>query len=88
MCEEEYQNTLKYGVADFSKQRFKWFSPHLYWIQLRVRDGSFNNSRHCPDRYKYLLQFEVDESLVEVKRYEVQVDRRKNLKIKLIKEIK
>lgn len=84
MCTEEFSRTVASGKPDFSKSRFKWFSPSLEFIKTRVRDGKFNNSRHCPDRYVKLLAFEYQGTNLPI---EVQVDRRKNLMIKLLGEI-
>ena len=84
MCEKEYELTLASGKPDFSKSRFKWFSPHLDFILKRVRDGSFNNSRHCNDRYVKVLEFEIP---FESNNIEIQIDRRRNMSIKLIGEV-
>lgn len=86
MCEEEYLNTIKYKKPDFSLKRFKWFSPSLEFIITRVKDGSFNNSRHCKNRYKYIMSFEIYQLLM-TNYNEIQVDRRSNIKIDLINEV-
>jgi len=83
MCEQEYQATILNGKADFSKSRFKWFSPSLEFIKSRVRDGRFNNSAYCPNRYKRILKFEIP---FDYAQKELQIDRRKNITIKYISE--
>lgn len=87
MSDEELALTLKYKKPDFSKSRFKWFSANLDFIKNRVKDGLFNNSRFCQDRYKNLVKFEVDEKLID-NRLEIQVDRRKNVRISFIEIVK
>jgi len=86
MCEEEYLNTIKYNKPDFSLKRFKWFSPSLEFIISRVKDGSFNNSRFCRDRYKYLMAFEINGYDFLKDKKEIQIDRRNNIKIDFIRE--
>lgn len=78
MCKEEFERTIQSKRPDFTKSRFKWFSPSLDFIKTRVRDEQFNNSRHCPDRYVHLCKFEIDGNFIQT---EVQIDRRKNQKI-------
>ena len=59
MCQEEFYATMKYGCASF-KRKTKWFSPSLEFILQHVRDGKFNNSKHCPWRYEYVVEFEAE----------------------------
>ena len=47
-------NTLSWN------SRFKWFSPDINFIQNRVRDGKFNNSKFCQNRYSILVEFDVE----------------------------
>lgn len=88
MSEVEFTETLKLGKADFSIKRFKWFSPSLEFIQLRVRDGKFNNSKFVPDRYTHIVQFDADVSKADWHiGHEIQFDRRRNPKISVIQQI-
>ncbi len=84
MCQEEFERTIKYGVPDFSEKRFKYFSPDLNFILQRVKDGNFNNSKHCPNRYSKIVSFSIDKCYNQL---EVQIDRRQNLKIQVLKEL-
>lgn len=87
MCDEEYELTIKHGQADFSKKRFKWFSPNIDFITDRVRDGQFNNSKFCKDRYNRVVEFYIDDKYIDkmdhISTNEIQVDRRRNIPIKL-----
>ncbi len=70
-------------------RRFKWFSDDLEFIKSRVQDGSFNNSKHKTDRYVRIFEFEIDDfSKADfISNNEIQLDRRKNPKITLIREV-
>lgn len=59
MCDEEFQDTMKHKSLSWNS-KFKWFGT-LEFVESRVRDGKFNNSKFVPDRYKNLLEFEVEE---------------------------
>jgi len=91
MSEEEFIRTMKKKSPDFSKKRFKYFSPSLSFIQERVRDGKFNNSSFIPERYIRCVAFEISaEELLrcnKVSDCEIVVDRRKNISLKVISEI-
>jgi len=88
MCREEFARTLKFGKADFSLRRFKWFATDLDFIMNRVLDKTFNNSRHVPDRYVHIVQFEADVSKADwIRNHEIQFDVRRNAKILMIQEI-
>lgn len=39
--------------------RWKWFSPDRDWVQQRVMDGNFNNSKFVPGRYSVLVVFDI-----------------------------
>ncbi len=57
MCPEEFSQVSEHSpLAQNSK--FKWFGTEDF-VNTRVKDGKFNNSKHCPDRYKYLVTYEV-----------------------------
>lgn len=87
MCDAEYKNTIKSGEADFSKKRFKWFSQNINFITDRVKDGKFNNSKFCKGRYDRIVEFFIDDKYIHKLDYisnnEIQVDRRRNIPIKL-----
>lgn len=87
MSLEELDRTIRLGTADFSEKRFKYFSPSIDFIKKRVQDGSFNNSKFKSGRYTHLVSFwikEEDLSRCRVSRNEIEVDRRKNVKISFI----
>ncbi|MDD5151279.1 MAG: hypothetical protein PHC28_12535 [Flavobacterium sp.] len=80
MCEEEFQDTIKSNSLSW-KGRFKWFGTKEF-IEERVTDGKFNNSRFVHDRYCRIIIFEIsDESLIyfsKVGHRELMLDRRKS----------
>lgn len=88
MSELEYQKTLSSREADFTLSRFKWFSPCIGFVLGRVCDGSFNNSKFKSDRYTRIVSFEFDDKYLEkvdyVSQREIQIDRRRNIPIKLV----
>ena len=51
MCKEEYDNVSDKHPLSW-KSKCKWFSENLSFIQDRVLDKKFNNSKFKPDRYK------------------------------------
>lgn len=63
MCKEELDDMFKNNKLSFRK-RFKWFGT-LEFVEARVRDGKFNNSRLVGDRYKYLVKFIFSESSLQ-----------------------
>lgn len=88
MCSEEFARTVKFGKADFSLRRFKWFSTNTDFILNRVLDKRFNNSRDVPSRYVHIVQFEADVSKADwIRNSEIQFDVRRNAKISMIQEI-
>lgn len=88
MCSEEFARTVKFGKADFSLRRFKWFAIDIDFILNRVLDKRFNNSKHVPSRYVHIVQFEADISKADwIRNSEIQFDVRRNAKISMIKEI-
>jgi hypothetical protein len=58
MSEVEFQETLHSQQPPFLR-RFKWFSPNHQFVQDRVQDGKFNNSRFKPERYTRLVRFVI-----------------------------
>jgi hypothetical protein len=48
---------MRYGRLSWNS-KFKWFGTEEF-VQSRVRDGKFNNSKFVADRYKHLVKFEV-----------------------------
>lgn len=88
MCSEEFARTVKFGKADFSLRRFKWFATDINFILNRVLDKRFNNSGDVPSRYVHIVQFEADVSKADwIRNAEVQFDVRRNAKILMIQEI-
>lgn len=88
MSESEFNETMKSGKADFNIKRFKWFSPSLEFIQSRVRDGKFNNSKFAVSRYTHIIAFDADVTKADWHiGNEIQFDRRKNPKISVIQQI-
>lgn len=63
MCNAEAEDMLKYGNLSWNS-KFKWFGTEEF-VNSRVRDGKFNNSRFVQDRYARLFEFEVDDSSME-----------------------
>lgn len=85
MCKEEYERTIERGSPDFYK-RYKWFSPNLDWINSRVRDGKFNNSKFKQGAYDYVVTFEWDgEKADRTTTNEIQFDRRSNPNIRVVR---
>jgi len=88
MCEEEYFDTINSNTISW-KGRFKWFGTRQF-IEERVTDGKFNNSRFVKDRYCKIVIFDIaEESLsyfTKVGYRELMLDRRKSplVKIKII----
>ena len=91
MCDAEAIVMLDTGKLAF-KSRYKWFGTRDF-VETRVRDGKFNNSRFSPGRYSRLFEFEVDDShLVHFSKCgnrELMLDVRKLplVKIKIIGEV-
>lgn len=84
MCEAEFYATMKSGKPTF-KRKVKWFSPSLEFILSRVRDGKFNNSKWCPWRYEYVIEFEAEVEKADwYKGEEIQFNVRRGAKIEVI----
>lgn len=68
--------------APHFKRKTKWFSPSLEFILQRVRDGKFNNSKHCHWRYEYVVEFEAEiEKADWCKWNEIQFNVRRGLRL-------
>ena len=88
MCDEEFIKTVEFSKPHFIR-RFKWFSHNLDWVNSRVRDGNFNNSKFKTEKYKRLCEFDyIGESHDFMSKNEIQFDVRRNPNIKFIREIK
>lgn len=78
MSEEEFKSSMKFI------RRFKWITPNLPFILNRVKDGKFNNSHICKDRYTIVVSFEIRDidlsKLRKLNHNEYMMDRRKNVK--------
>jgi hypothetical protein len=85
MCKNEYEDTIKGNLSWNS--RFKWFGTFEF-ITERVKDNKFNNSKFVKDRYKYLLEFEIEEKMLKLfnrcGHREYMLDRRKANNFKFI----
>lgn len=63
MCDAEANSMLQSGKLSFNS-KFKWFGTKEF-VESRVKDGKFNNSRFVPDRYARLFEFEVDDDSLQ-----------------------
>lgn len=82
MSLEEFRDS-KYGFS--FKSRFKWFSENVDFIENRVRDGKFNNSKFCNHRYDIICKFKIESGVEAFRRLnqnELMLDRRNVNKIK------
>ena len=61
MCEKEFQDTMKYGNLSWNS-KFKWFGTEEF-VENRVKDGKFNNSKFVPDRYCRTVKFRIEYGL-------------------------
>ena len=86
MCKGEYDNISGEFPLSWSS-KCKWFSENLSFTQDRVLDKKFNNSKFKPDRYKYLVKYEVDDKfnkLVKVSNNELMLRVRDQPLIKFV----
>ena len=56
MCNVEFQDMQKFNSLSWNSKN-KWFGTKDFVIN-RVKDGKFNNSKFCSDRYDVLVKFE------------------------------
>ena len=61
MCDEELSAISDNWPLSWNS-KFKWFGTEEF-VKTRVRDGSFNNSKFAPDRYKNIVVYEVEGGL-------------------------
>ena len=90
MCDEEYENISNRTPLSWNSKN-KWFGTKEFVLN-RVRDGSFNNSKFVSDRYKHIVQYEVEsghEHLINCGKNEYMLNVRKSplVRIKLIGKI-
>ena len=91
MCTKEAELMLSAGRLSWNS-RFKWFGVGDF-VDSRVTDGEFNNSRYVPDRYSRVFEFEIDDSTIhhfsKCGSRELMLDRRKYplVKIKILREV-
>lgn len=91
MCSQEADDMLKTGRLSF-RSKFKWFGTKEF-VEARVRDGKFNNSKYVGDRYARLFEFEIyDSSLIHFDKCgnrELMLSVRKVplVKIKIVREV-
>jgi hypothetical protein len=86
MSPEEAEKTINNKEVQFIR-RFKWFSPSLEFVNNRVRDGKFNNSKFSTEKYTHLLKFEFrdkDDVAFIKNKDEWMLDVRKTPLIKLL----
>lgn len=88
MSQQEFEETVKYGKPSFIR-KMKWFSDSLDFISSRVRDGRFNHSDQCPDRYVRIVEFDADMNKADWYRgHEIQFNVRRNAKIVLTRVVR
>lgn len=90
MCKKEFEETIKGNLSWNS--RFKWFGTYEF-VTNRVQDNKFNNSKFVNGRYKYLIEFDIKEDMLELFTKcgynEFMLDRRKANNFKFtVREIK
>lgn len=59
MCNKEAEEMIRFGSLSWNS-KFKWFGTEEF-VNQRVMDGRFNNSRFVEDRYNRLFEFEFSE---------------------------
>ncbi len=62
MSEQKFNNVENDRTFAW-KSKFKWFSPNKEVVLNRVRDGNFNNSNFCRNRYTHLVEYLVEDNL-------------------------
>ena len=60
MCQEELEDMKKFNSLAWNS-KFKWFGTEEF-VNSRVRDNKFNNSKFVADRYKNLVKFIIDDN--------------------------
>lgn len=60
MCDKELEDMANFNSLSWNS-KFKWFGTEEF-VNLRVRDNKFNNSKFVPDRYKNLVKFTIDDN--------------------------
>lgn len=87
MCPAEAEETLKSKSPSWNS-RFKWYSRDRDWIESRVRDGKFNNSKFVADRYSVVIEHQIrEEDLMKFSKVgakELMLDRRRANSVKFI----
>ena len=90
MSEKEFDNVTNDRPFAW-KRKFKWFSPNQEFVLNRVRDGNFNNSNFCHNRYTHLVEYLVEDNLKvlqTVSTYEVMLARKDEPLIKVLNVVK
>lgn len=57
MCPSEFEQVSERHPLAW-KSKFKWFGTKEF-VDNRVRDGKFNNSKFVANRYKHIVIYEV-----------------------------
>ena len=87
MCDAEANEMLSFGGKLSWNSRFKWFGTKEF-VDSRVTDGKFNNSKFVEGRYGRIFEFEVsDDSIVHFSKCghrEFMLDRRKAPLVKIV----
>ena len=86
MSKIEAMQTIKDNKPHFIS-RYKWFSPNLEFVKLRVKDGKFNNSAFSKDKYTHILEFSIEKNkftafFKRLNKNEYMLDRRNTQNIK------
>ncbi len=90
MCDEEFANISHFAPLSWNSKN-KWFGTKEF-VLTRVKDGVFNNSKFVSDRYRHIVEYEVEsghEHLINCGKNEYMLNVRKSplVKIKLIGKI-
>ncbi|AFL47770.2 hypothetical protein ZZ1p0236 [Acinetobacter phage ZZ1] len=83
MCEDEFNKVSEFQPFAW-QSRFKWFTDTIEFLK-RVKDGNFNNSKFKPNRYDYLVVYEIEDDWVlhRVSNHEVMLRREKQPFVKV-----
>lgn len=89
MCTEELK-----GVSNdspfFWHSKTKFFSPSIDFINNRVKDGKFGNSKFKPNKYDYIVKYKLEnlKGFVQVSDNEFMLYRKNEPLTKVIEVIK
>lgn len=63
MCDTEFQDMQKFNSLSWNS-KFKWFGTKEF-VNERVLDGNFNNSKFVPDRYIKTIKIEFSQDSLQ-----------------------